>query len=98
MTIYRPQWLTDMEVARGEMDEEVRAARNRYFLKAAALAHSPRETLKSLASDAGIHYHLIIATFRPDHSRISAEMVLKIERTVGKDVLPCRILRPDLFD
>lgn len=93
MSIFRPAWFNGLSLYR----EEDRIIRNRYLLKSAALVHSPEGTLQLLAHDLGIHYHSLVRLYQPGRS-ISPQMAVQLEQTVGKEALPRKLLRPDVFE
>lgn len=67
------------------------------MLKAAALAHTPEGTMENLANDVGIHYHSLVRLYQPGRW-ISPQLAVRLEQTVGKEALPRKLLRPDVFE
>jgi hypothetical protein len=91
--IFIPSWFYGLSLSR----DEDKIVRNRYLLKAAALAHTPEGSMENLANDLQIHYHSLVRLYQPGRS-ISAQLAVRLEKTVGKEVIPRTLVRPDLFE
>jgi plasmid maintenance system antidote protein VapI len=53
--------------------------------------------MENLANDLQIHYHSLVRLYQPGRS-ISAQLAVRLEKTVGKEVIPRTLVRPDLFE
>lgn len=93
MSIFRPAWFHGLSL----YSEQDRMIRNRYLVKSAALIHTPEGTLQLLAHDLGIHYHSLVRLYLSGRP-ISPQMAVQLEQTVGKEALPRKLLRPDVFE
>lgn len=61
------------------------------------MLHNPHGTLKELAEAMGVSTISLYHAYSTDRGTISPRMALLIEKTVGPDKVPARMIRPDLF-
>lgn len=93
MTFPVPEWLTKLEPHKNA----TRLVRNRYFIRAAALYHSPQGRVEDLAASLGVAYSTVASMYAPYHGVITVDNAIRIENLVGREILPRELLRPDIF-
>lgn len=94
MSIFRPTWFNQLSLDHPEQ----RRTRNRYLIKSAALVYDPSGSLQLLAGDLGIAYHSLVRLYGEHGGVISPQMAVRIEKTIGREILPRKLLRPDIFE
>lgn len=94
MSIFRPEWFDKLSL----LDPEERRTRNKYLIKSAALVYDPSGSLQLLAADLGIAYHSLVRLYGEHGGVISPQMAVRLEHTVGREALPRKLLRPDIFE
>jgi hypothetical protein len=73
-------------------ESERRKAETRFILKLAALYYSPRGGVAPLAESCGYHDKAFSSL-----ENITAELAVKLERHLGRELFPREFFRPDLF-
>lgn len=85
-----PAWLADLPA------EEREAACLRFTLGLASLYASPEMQDQELSRKLG-HHEAFIGGLK-FRGKITAEVAVKIERLLGRELFPRSLFRPDLFD
>lgn len=67
-------------------------ARCRFLVRLSALYYSPEGKLNKLSKALDLHENSLATT-----DSISAEMAIKLETLLGRDLFPRELFRPDLF-
>jgi hypothetical protein len=93
MTIYLPDWFHKLSTRK----EKDRLARNRFLIRQAALLYSTDGKLDALAETLNIAYPSLVRLYGRHGGVISPDMAIRLEQTVGKDVMPRELFRPDYF-
>jgi hypothetical protein len=85
-----PAWLE-------RLDPELQAAeRTRFLLRIAALYVSPEGSVAELSRQCGLAEGTL-ASVSKRQDLLSPEMVISVEKAVGRDIMPRELFRPDLF-
>lgn len=93
MPIFTPDWFKTLDLR----DPDDVRIKNRYLIKSAALAFTPNGTHEALAAALDLSMVSLSHTYSPRRGRISPELAVRLEKTLGADVLPRKLLRPDIF-
>lgn len=86
MTFPTPAWLAELP------EDERSAALSRFLLRLAALYHSPGGQLQALSTALGMHPGSLAG-----YDSISAELALRLEKTMEPNGFKRSTFRPDLF-
>lgn len=93
MPLLTPPWLEQMD----QSHFDYWRLRNRYFIKTAALYATPTGRLTDLADAIGMSHPSLSRCYDDSGAQIGVKMTLRLEKLLGQDVLPRKLLRPDLF-
>lgn len=93
MSIVLPDWFDRLDLR----DPDDQRLRNRFFIKSAALLHNPHANLEQLAEGMGISLVSLLHCYSPSRGKLGPVMALRLQRTIGEDKLPARLILPDLF-
>lgn len=73
------------------------AARQRFYLRLAALHASESGTLRDLSAALGRSKNALTRYVSDTPELLPVELVIDLERLVGRDAMPREALRPDIF-
>ncbi len=90
MNIQLPTWLETVE------EDRQATEKTRFYLKIAALYVSPDGRLSDLSKACGLQENTLATVSQ--RGPLSPEIAIVIEKTVGRDIIPRHLLRPDLFE
>lgn len=90
MQIKLPKWLEEVPEERQLIET------TRFYLRIAALYVDPEGRLSALSLACGLA-ESTLATVSKRVEKLSPETAILIERTVGRDLMPRELFRPDLF-
>lgn len=90
MEIRMPGWLDNLP------EERQAVERTCFLLRVAALYIDPRGSLAALSLACGLADNTL-ATVAKRQDKISPEIAILVENTVGREIMPRHLLRPDLF-
>lgn len=93
MAIIIPDWFSRLDLR----DRDDQKLRNKYFVKTAAMLHNPHGNLQELADAMGITLVSLYHSYSVSRGSISPRMALLLEKTIGSDKVPAKLIRPDLF-
>lgn len=82
-----PKYIDDLP------EDQQAQARCRFLVRLAALYYSPEGKLNKLSKALDLHENTLATT-----DSITAEMAVKLESLLGRDLFPRELFRPDLFD
>lgn len=92
MPILTPHWFQALD----PNDPDDIALKVKYFVKSAALVHSPGGTLQELAKAIGVSKPILTYAYTPHRGPVGLRLAARLEEVVGADVLPRKLLRPDV--
>ena len=86
-----PRWIDSLSAPNQQ------GAKQRFFMRLAALHASESGTLRELAAALGRSKNALTRYVTDDPDPVPVELVIDIENLVGRAVLPREALRPDIF-
>ena len=99
--IHIPQWLKDRENNATEDPEYLKRTRylkNRYLIRSLAMICDETGHLRILGEKLGLEYNQIVKLAGNFDSVIPGEIAVRMEKLAGRDFMPRKLLRPDLFE